>query len=425
MVPLIVLLSAVLQSTATAPDAPPANLVSNGAFDRDFTGWKETESSSDTGASAWSRSDSGGSKGSGSLELATSATADRNRFRVGQCVRIALQTDNLVFGGRIRVPADQKARGFANLEIERFETTDCSGELVPYDGLGPLTNADFWAERREIVSTADARSVRLVASATKVYEWPKGDEIGETDDGILFRAYFDDVFVGPLLPTPNEDPPPLADASKFTAVSVPSKKPRWGPHLVDPPVLTLAVLDREGRAHKQGVVAECSSLKSVRLSLALKSPYEEDDPRWYPLQPVALPGEGALGSRPTVELGLFRAGDKERRLVPIACDVGQPVGLRVLGDKTQRVGGLRDFYTCLRSTLPEDVRKNVPERPTDEELLKWPLAPGVVANPAGDYEVVARYHAPESGFWHDPVLSNTVKIKVSRQEPCPPSAAPP
>lgn len=423
MVPISGLLAVVL--LAVPPDETPSNLVSNGAFDRDVSAWKETESSSDTGVSAWSRRDARGSKTSGSLELATSATADRNRFRVGQCVRISRQTDNLVFGGRIRVPADQKARGIANLEIERFETTDCSGELVPYDGLGPLTNADFWAERREIVATAQARSIRLVASATKIYEWRKDDEIGEADDGILFRAYFDDVFVEPLLPTPAEDPPPVADASKFAPAPAPPKSARWGAHVVDPPVLTLAVIDREGRPHKHGVVAECSSLESVRLSVSLKNPYDEDDPRWYPLQPVALPGEGAPGSRPTVELGLFRAGDKERRLVPIACDLGQPVALRVLGDKTQRVGGLRDFYTCLRSALPEDARKNVPERPSDEDLLKWPLAPGVVANPAGDYEVVARYHAIEAGFWHDPVLSNTVKIKVSRQEPCPPTSAPP
>jgi hypothetical protein len=418
---LAVLLTAL--APAPSPEKPVASLLANGAFASNLSGWKtsEDESNSETGAAAWSRLDAGGSKASGSLELATSGTADRNAFRVGQCFRIEPGVENLTFGGRIRVPPGQRARGVANLEIERFKTLDCSEDPIPFEGVGGIANADFWSSRREIVAAAQARSARIVASVTKFYEWRGDDEIGETDDGNLFRAYFDDVYAAVLekgAPGGRDLVP--ADASRFTPASAPAKKERWGTQSVDPPLLTLAVLDEEGHPHATGVVAECSSIDAVRLEVNLKNPYPEDDPRYYPLQPVVLAGEGSLGPRPTVELGLFQAGDRERKLVPISCNAGPSVELRVLGDRSQRVGGIRAFYDCLRTSLPEDARAGVPEKLSDDELLGWRLANSIVANPAGEYEVVARYLAREAGFWHEPVLSNTARFRIVRKDPCPP-----
>jgi hypothetical protein len=417
----LVVLLAVL-APAPAPEKPIASLISNGAFASNLSGWKvsESESNSDTGVASWSRLDAGASKKSGSLELVTSATADRNTFRVGQCFRIDPGVENLTFGGRIRVPPAQKARGVANLEIERFKTPDCSEEPIPFEGLGGIANADFWSSRREIVSAAEARSARIVASVTKFYEWRGEDEIGETDDGNLFRANFDDVFAAVLekgAPGGRDLVP--ADASRFAPAASPGRQ-RWGSAEVDPPVLSLAVLDAEGKPHTSEVLAECSSIDAVRLEVTLKSPYPEDDPRHYPLQPVVLAGEGSLGPRPTVELGLFQAGDRERKLVPISCNAGPSVELRVLGDRSQRVGGIRAFYDCLRTSLPEDARAGIPEKLSDDELLAWRLANSIVANPAGEYEVVARYVAREAGFWHEPVLSNTARFRIVRKDPCPP-----
>src|SRR5204863_321501 len=128
-------------------------------------------------------------------------------------------------------------------------------------------------------------------------------------------------------------------------------------------------------------------------------------------QVLRVEGEGGLGPRPTVEVGLFVAGDRQRRLVPISCSVGPPVEVKILGDRNQRVGGIRAFYDCLRSSLPADARARVAERLSDEDLLGWTLAGSIVANPAGEYEIVARYRALESGFWHEPVLSNPVRIR--------------
>jgi len=413
-------LIAVLALAAPA-DKPAANLIANGSFIGNVTGWKASgsDSNSETGGLAWSRLDAGAAKGSGSLDLVTSATADRDSFRVGQCVRIESGVENLLFGGRIRVPTGQKARGIANLEFERFETADCSGPVVPFEGLGGITNADFWATRQELVAAAGARSVRLVALVTKYYEWKEGDEIGEADDGNPFRAGFDDLFVRVLEKNPPAGREPLpAEPSRFTPAAAPPKKARWGANVVLPPVLTLAVRDAEGHPHPAGVVAECSSLNAVQLEVNLKSPYADDDPRFYPLEPVSLAGEGGLGPRPTVEIGMFVAGDRQRRLVPIACS-GPPVELRVLGDRNQRVGGIRAFYDCLRTALPRETRARAPERPSDEDLLGWTLAGSIIANPAGEYEIVARYRALEAGFWHEPVLSNPVKIRIVRKEPCP------
>ena len=414
----------VFLTRAPATEKPVASLVANGAFAANLSGWKvsEADSNTDTGKVAWSRLDAGGAKTSGSLELVTSATADRDTYRVGQCFRIDPGVENLSFGASIRVPPAQKARGVANLELERFKSADCSDDVIPYDGLGGIANADFWSSRREIVSAAGSRSARLVASVTKFYEWQGDDEIGEMDDGNLFRAYFDDVFAAVLekgAPGSRELVP--ADASRFAPAAAPARKERWGLHLVDGPVLSLAVLDLEGHPRAAGVVAECSSIDAVRLEVTLRNPYPEDDPRFYPLQPVVLEGEGSLGPRPTVELGLFEAGDRERKLVPISCNVGPTATeLRVLGDRTQRVAGIRAFYDCLRTSLPEDARTIVPEKLSDDEILSWRIANSIVANPAGEYEVVARYRAREAGFWHEPVLSNSARFRIVRKDPCPP-----
>ena len=116
---------------------------------------------------------------------------------------------------------------------------------------------------------------------------------------------------------------------------------------------------------------------------------------------------------------MFVAGDRQRRLVPIACSGSALVELRVLGDRNQRVGGIRAFYDCLRTALPQENRARAPERLSDEDLLGWTLAGSIIANPACEYEIVARYRALESGFWHEAVLSNPVKIRIVRKEPCP------
>lgn len=415
------LLLLALAAAAIPSETGSPNRITNGSFHADLSSWKPSpdDPNSESGAMAWSRGDAEGSPGSGSLELLTSATADRNSFRVGQCVRLDTRAENLVFGGRIRVPAQQKPRGLASLEVERFQSADCSGKAAPYDGLGGITNADFWSSRRELVATAQARSVRLVASVTKYYEWSEGDEIGEADDDVPFRAAFDDVYLTVVEnDAPGARPPLPADSTRFAAVSAKPKKVRWGPHLVDPPTLTIAVLGPDLRPHTKEVVPECSSLEDLQVDVLLKTPYAEEDPRSYPLQPISLAGDGDLGPRPTVEVTLFKAGDKERKPVPIACAPGGAIGVRVIGDRGQRVAGLREFYDCLRGSLDEEKRKEMAERLSDDEMLAWPLARWVVANPAGEYEIVARYHAREAGFWHEPVLSNTVKVKIVRKEPC-------
>ena len=132
----------VLLASTPAPEKPVANLIANGAFAANFSGWKvsEGDSNTDSGKATWSRLDAAGSKTSGSLELVTSATGDRDTYRVGQCFRIDPGVENLSFGASIRVPPRQKARGIANLELERFKGADCSDDVIPYEGLGGIAN---------------------------------------------------------------------------------------------------------------------------------------------------------------------------------------------------------------------------------------------------------------------------------------------
>ncbi len=417
------LLCAICAST----DAWAQNLLKNSRFDTDLASWQSLEDKwSAPGKTAWSPLDANGSSSSGSLELRASALSSRETYSVGQCVAIPTPSEYVVFGGKIRVPSRQRVAGSAYLSLRHFSSANCSGPEGAQSGLGGLANADFWSRRTDSASIRGASSVRLIASSQKKYEWKEGDQTGEINDGVMFHAFFDDLFVYVTseanlrnliqsLPTGV----PEFRTSKQTTAS-------WGKNTVERPTLSVKVL-RDGGTERDERVVELKSVDQIRLSIDLSTPYSYDDPRAYPLQRLSLAArnnEHNFGQRPTLELLVYRTGDPAKTPLKTAIDSDGGGGgegassisasINLTGKSDYRVSTLRALYRCLRTAYPNATRQA--EDPTDDQLLAMPLAQDYVANPPGDYELVAKYFALEAGFWHEPVYSAPRRIRIFKRD---------
>ncbi|HEU5248964.1 MAG TPA: hypothetical protein VFW15_03180, partial [Thermoanaerobaculia bacterium] len=125
-------------------------------------------------------------------------------------------------------------------------------------------------------------------------------------------------------------------------------------------------------------------------------------------------------------LALYRLGDSGRIPVEIRLtssgggavyDGGSDnsVDVRMAGPSDYRTRTLRAVWECLDATLrargPGAARTPIP-RPTDEQLEALPLASMMPLNPPGEYELVARYQALAAGFWHEPIFSTPMRIRI-------------
>jgi hypothetical protein len=411
------------------------NLLRNPDFDVDLSSWQALSSiygrkPGPGGAAAWFPLDADGNRTSGSLELRTSAVSDRESYAVGQCVDVKRPMDYVTFGGRIRVPPDQTIAGSAELSVETFALPGCAGEGDGHSSLQPIANADFWSRRIDRAMIRGAGSVRLRAVVTKKYEWTEGDESGKRDDKITVRALFDDLFLR-FSPDDTDLPePPREPTTGFsTPEPVGKTSARWGKFTVDPPQLSFEPLPSKDRTPREGSTVVLSSNEDIHVRVVLKHPYRYDDPERYPIEELSVAAEnvykGLLG-RPTLELALYRLGDSDRKPVKIRLtssgggavyDAGSDnsVDVRMTGPSEYRTRTLRAVWECLNATLRARstgaARTPIP-RPTDEQLESLPLASMMPLNPPGDYELVARYQALAAGFWHEPVFSAPLRIRI-------------
>jgi hypothetical protein len=92
----------------------------------------------------------------------------------------------------------------------------------------------------------------------------------------------------------------------------------------------------------------------------------------------------------------------------------EDVSINLTGRSEYRATTLRALFKCLAAANPNAAGPG--GDPTDEQLLSMPLASYVVANPPGDYELVAKYQALEAGFWHDPVYSEPLRIRIVKKD---------
>lgn len=431
---LLLLLAASLTGAAGKGTPREENLIRNPDFDADLSSWQALSAiygrkPGPGGAAVWSTLDAEQERTSGSLELRTSAISDRESYAVGQCVDVKRPMEYATFGGRIRVPPDQPVAGHATLSIETFALPGCAGSGDEHSNVQPIANADFWSRRIDRAMIRGAGSVRLRAVVTKQYEWTEGDQSGKRDDKITVRALFDDLFLR-FSPDDSDLPEPPREPTVGLSAAEPVGKTsaRWGKYTVEPPQLSFEPLpSREGTPGEGSSVA-FSSNEDIHVRVTLKHPYRYEDPERYPIEGLSVAAEnlykGLLG-RPTLEFALYRLGDPDRRPVGIRLtssgggvyDGGSEnsVDVRMAGPSEYRTRALRAIWECLDATLRAKskgaARTPIP-RPTDEQLAAAPLASMMPLNPPGEYELVARYQALAAGFWHEPIFSTPLKIRI-------------
>jgi hypothetical protein len=195
---------------------------------------------------------------------------------------------------------------------------------------------------------------------------------------------------------------------------------------VERPTLSVRALGDDGRERDQRRI-ELSSSDQIRLAIHLTTPYALEDPQSYPLQSLSVAArnnEQNFGKRPTLNFTLYRKSDPSKKPVEVAMDESgkgvsggaqtETVSIILTARSEYRLRTLRALFECLKAAHPNATRRG--EDPTDEQLLSLPLATYFVANPPGDYELVAKYHAFEAGFWHDPVYSEPLRIRIVKKD---------
>lgn len=179
-----IVVATLLLAGAAAGPARGAELLVNGSFDTNLSGWVVLTDSGKT--ASWSPLDADGSPSSGSAEAV-------NRHPMGsiletpvaQCTRVE---DELAYriSAEIRVPPGQPAQGEAWLILGWYPNDACVGDYLADTLVAKVSSPGAWVPvAQEVVSPDGADSVRVWLGVVKF-------ETGET-----FRAQFDEVSLQP------------------------------------------------------------------------------------------------------------------------------------------------------------------------------------------------------------------------------------
>jgi len=431
----VLIRSVLLASLCLAPQAgAEGNLVQNGSFDRDTEGWTVFDAKHNfPGQASWSPLDANGAGQSGSIELRTSAFSGRETFSVSRCIPLPVGAGWVRFGGRIRVPSNQSAAGEASLSVEFTSNADCSGLRGIMGGQGGISNFDGWSSREETQPVSrGSTGVRFILSVSKKYVWQEGDQTGEIDDGEPFVAYFDDLFLTPASEPkgPAKAPPGVADFWRGSDRRGSSSAIRYGHDIVEAPHLRVRVIGIDGREPSAQALLHLHSDKPIRLRVELEGPKGDDGFRKYRLQPLTVAASNNQfnwGGRQTLEVRVYRRADPDRKALDAEvseagtgegpASSSASVSLHILGSPTERVRAIRAFFDCFRRYLPEGKTNSSLASVTDEQLLASPMGSMVVSQPVGEYGIVARFEALETGFWHEPVFSEPVFFTIEAAPP--------
>jgi hypothetical protein len=160
------------------------NLVRNGTFDTDTSGWNVEEAA---GSLAWSSLDAEGSSSSGSAVVVNASPGPENGTGIVQCVSgpgVEGGT-RYAWGGRVRIPSGQARTGAAFLGLRWYASTDCTGSPLDQPRLSTLS-LDVWAALTETdIAPAGTRSVEFLAFPSKI------------EAGGELQVLYDELFFGP------------------------------------------------------------------------------------------------------------------------------------------------------------------------------------------------------------------------------------
>jgi hypothetical protein len=408
------------------------NLVKNGAFDRDVSSWKSMNDEAirrlSPGHVTWSSLDASESTTSGSMELRLEASNRPGEFEAGQCVLLRGKGAWVAFGGRLRVSSRQRAPGIATLYLQMFEADDCRQVSDRGEGIPPgLANSDRWAQRSMVQAlTPRIKSIRIIARIRKEREKTEGKSTVSASE-VPFSAFFDDLFVTVLSkPDAFDDAPPSAeDFFRGERASWPQQNQSYGARSLGAPVLSVHAFGPGGRVIESEKAVEITTSQRLQLILSLQSSSEAAGWERLPLSGLAIWRfshlEGLPRRRRTVELLAYPFGDQARRPLYIETDGdGDFVEVRLAVDRDSRVRTLRARLECLKVHgipfgPPLDGREI-----SAEALLIPTFAADVTDHPVGEFELVARFESLDVGYWHEPVFSNPLRVRIVKgPSPCP------
>lgn len=162
-----------------------AELLVNGTFDTDLSGWTVLSDLEQT--AHWSSVDAAGSTSSGSVEVVNRHPGGGFlEFPMAQCVPVD-DGKGYRASAKIRIGFGQPTQGDARLILGWYPNTACMGDFLASDVVGQVSALGSWLPvSAQVVAPNDAESVMVWLAALKV-------EVGGS-----FRAYFDDVSVEPV-----------------------------------------------------------------------------------------------------------------------------------------------------------------------------------------------------------------------------------
>lgn len=180
-----ILLVGAFASTTHAVNAQ--NLLVNGDFDADFSGWDTPELTP-----TWASLDADGLNTSGSVWFAnTQAGASVRQVVISQCIPIT-QTGAYLFGGAAYTPTAQASTGylFGNYAVDAHHA-DCSGGYSAVGGLF-MTSLGQWTH---YATTGGFYPPLIVPSLNPQASILIQFAVEKTEAGGSFGGYFDDAYL--------------------------------------------------------------------------------------------------------------------------------------------------------------------------------------------------------------------------------------
>ena len=165
------------------PCAAAQNLIVNGGFTTDLSGWSDFSSSD--GTAGWTSDDANGSPGSGSAVLNNTHPTLTNTvvYTLSQCVPV-VGLGEYDLAGRVRIPAAQATSGKGWVVAFWAPNSDCSG-FLGVDTLSFLPVGEWTSLSERFTAPSGAQAARV--------------QLGTSKDvaGSAFSARFDDVSFAP------------------------------------------------------------------------------------------------------------------------------------------------------------------------------------------------------------------------------------
>lgn len=166
--------------------AAAQDLVRNGRFDTDVTGWVSYDANL---VPSWSPLDASGSAHSGSLLLTNQAPNGLNSGGQ-QCIDTVTPGTKLAAGGKVRIPSGG-AMGQTLLIVFFQARTGCQGSIVGNSFMAFANGFDTWTGLSipDVVVPAGAASARIQLSVIK-----------NLPNVLSYQSYFDDLYLSASAP---------------------------------------------------------------------------------------------------------------------------------------------------------------------------------------------------------------------------------